>query len=214
MNVNETHEYRWNAGCWDAGWYEVSRYVSPCHVAVCLTSIDQTFQTVQGNLESMKNTFNLAAMPKTFQDAIELTRSLSIKYLWIDSLRMRDEAKFPKKKSPENHFACTWDSTAMYTNGCAMIMTFHFQFHRFNLRPDLISLTPHRCVSRVQSWRRLWARVLCWEVSLGYTSHPSPFRLCPAAVDPGPSATCKDRHSSCSCTRHNWLGSEGAAFRC
>lgn len=82
----------------------VSRYVSPCHVAVCLTSTGQTFQTVQGNSELMKNSFNLTAMPKTFQDAIELTRSLSIKYLWIDSLRMRDEAKFPKKKSPENHF--------------------------------------------------------------------------------------------------------------
>ncbi|PHH61197.1 hypothetical protein CDD81_678 [Ophiocordyceps australis] len=38
------------------------------------------------NLDSLKNSINLDDLPRTFQDAIRVCRSLSIPYLWIDSL--------------------------------------------------------------------------------------------------------------------------------
>jgi hypothetical protein len=42
----------------------------------------------------MKEGFDLADMPKTFKDAIELTRALDFKFLWIDSLCIiQDDSK-------------------------------------------------------------------------------------------------------------------------
>lgn len=39
-----------------------------------------------GNIENRQNGFKLNDLPKTFQDAIEVTRKLGVQYLWIDSL--------------------------------------------------------------------------------------------------------------------------------
>lgn len=42
--------------------------------------------TTQDNIGQRLKGFNLSALPKTFQDAVEVTRELGILYLWIDSL--------------------------------------------------------------------------------------------------------------------------------
>ncbi|KAK1988375.1 hypothetical protein LZ30DRAFT_644416 [Colletotrichum cereale] len=44
------------------------------------------FCTLKENLESFKEEIKMAELPQTFQDAIRVTRSLGIRYLWIDSL--------------------------------------------------------------------------------------------------------------------------------
>ena len=38
------------------------------------------------NIDTLKGAINLSQLPKTFQDAIALTRFMQIRYLWIDSL--------------------------------------------------------------------------------------------------------------------------------
>ncbi|KAH8809995.1 heterokaryon incompatibility protein-domain-containing protein [Hyaloscypha sp. PMI_1271] len=46
----------------------------------------QILTTKKDNLNAHKQGIDLTTLPKTFQDAIEVTRSIGIKYLWIDSL--------------------------------------------------------------------------------------------------------------------------------
>jgi hypothetical protein len=43
-------------------------------------------QLLTGNLQAMEKAIDIASLPKTFQDAIRVTRDLRIRYLWIDSL--------------------------------------------------------------------------------------------------------------------------------
>ena len=43
-------------------------------------------ETLKDNIDSRKNSINHADLPTNFQDAIEVTRQLGIRYLWIDSL--------------------------------------------------------------------------------------------------------------------------------
>lgn len=47
---------------------------------------DVSFQTSRSNYEDRKKGFRVEDLPRLFQDAITLTRSLKIKYLWVDSL--------------------------------------------------------------------------------------------------------------------------------
>jgi len=42
--------------------------------------------THEGNLSERQKGFDMTYQPKTFQDAVEVTRQLGIRYLWIDSL--------------------------------------------------------------------------------------------------------------------------------
>ncbi|CAN9240915.1 unnamed protein product [Alternaria alternata] len=42
--------------------------------------------TTDGNIAARLNSFSLSELPKTFQDAVRVTRELGIEYLWIDSL--------------------------------------------------------------------------------------------------------------------------------
>ncbi|RDW69439.1 hypothetical protein BP6252_08459 [Coleophoma cylindrospora] len=44
------------------------------------------YSTMQGNAQERHRGFRLHELPKTFQDAIKVTRELGIQYLWIDSL--------------------------------------------------------------------------------------------------------------------------------
>ncbi|KAL3299532.1 HET-domain-containing protein [Colletotrichum asianum] len=44
------------------------------------------FCTLKKNMESFKEEIKMTDLPQTFQDAIKVTRSLGIGYLWIDSL--------------------------------------------------------------------------------------------------------------------------------
>ena len=47
---------------------------------------DPRFCTTDDNLSARLNGFSLSELPKTFKDAILVTRELGIEYLWIDSL--------------------------------------------------------------------------------------------------------------------------------
>ncbi|OTA87007.1 hypothetical protein M434DRAFT_35537 [Hypoxylon sp. CO27-5] len=46
----------------------------------------QPITTQAGNLKRHREEINLGTLPKTFQDAIKVTKSLGFRYLWIDSL--------------------------------------------------------------------------------------------------------------------------------
>jgi hypothetical protein len=46
----------------------------------------QTFVTTKSTLAARKSGINFGDLPKTFQDAIVVTRMLGVQYLWIDSL--------------------------------------------------------------------------------------------------------------------------------
>lgn len=45
-----------------------------------------SFMTKKDNIKTLCKAINLLNLPKTFQDAVLVTRRLGIKYLWIDSL--------------------------------------------------------------------------------------------------------------------------------
>jgi hypothetical protein len=45
-----------------------------------------TLTTTMSNLESHCKMLPMSTLPRSFRDAVEITRKLSIKYLWIDSL--------------------------------------------------------------------------------------------------------------------------------
>lgn len=46
----------------------------------------QTMTTTQENLKQRLSAIPLSSMPKTHQDAVQITRQLSVRYLWIDAL--------------------------------------------------------------------------------------------------------------------------------
>jgi hypothetical protein len=60
----------------------VSRYTTLSH---CWGKIEIRKLTNANLLDSIKG-FNIDELPKTFQDAIAITRRLKVRYLWIDSL--------------------------------------------------------------------------------------------------------------------------------
>ncbi|KAI1149557.1 heterokaryon incompatibility protein-domain-containing protein [Nemania diffusa] len=47
---------------------------------------DEEFRLTRFNMDFMKDTIPWDAVPKTYQEAIQVTRRLGIKYIWIDSL--------------------------------------------------------------------------------------------------------------------------------
>jgi hypothetical protein len=50
------------------------------------TEDNPRFCTTDSNVRARQNRFSLAELPKTFRDAVRVTRELGIEYLWIDSL--------------------------------------------------------------------------------------------------------------------------------
>lgn len=58
------------------------RYVSLSH---CWGSV-MPIRLLKSNIDSFMNGIELEALPKTFQDAIVVTRHLGVRYIWIDSL--------------------------------------------------------------------------------------------------------------------------------
>ncbi|TDZ24749.1 hypothetical protein Cob_v002418 [Colletotrichum orbiculare MAFF 240422] len=46
----------------------------------------QPLRTLQGNIRAHLDGIDLATLPKTFQDAVAITRFLGLRYIWIDSL--------------------------------------------------------------------------------------------------------------------------------
>jgi hypothetical protein len=43
-------------------------------------------RTTKSNITMLRKRLDMSTLPKTFRDAIEITRALGVKYLWIDSL--------------------------------------------------------------------------------------------------------------------------------
>ncbi|KAK1499878.1 TOL [Colletotrichum abscissum] len=71
--------------CADRGQTNSGRYLALSH-RWGAPDQHRKFCTLKENLESFKEEIKLTELPRTFQDAINVTRSLDIGYLWIDSL--------------------------------------------------------------------------------------------------------------------------------
>lgn len=61
------------------------KYIALSHCWGNLKNV-QRFITSASNFDSRKDEIPLDEMPKTFQDAVRVTRALGVAYLWIDSL--------------------------------------------------------------------------------------------------------------------------------
>ncbi|KAK1445457.1 TOL [Colletotrichum cuscutae] len=71
--------------CADRGQTNSGRYLALSH-RWGAPDQHRKFCTLKENLESFKEEIKLTELPRTFQDAVNVTRSLDIGYLWIDSL--------------------------------------------------------------------------------------------------------------------------------
>lgn len=47
---------------------------------------ERAYSTTPGNVDRRLSGFSISELPKTFQDAVKVTRGLGVLYLWIDSL--------------------------------------------------------------------------------------------------------------------------------
>jgi hypothetical protein len=47
---------------------------------------EHNYVTTRANLEKRQEAFRLEEMPKTFRDAVVVTRALGVSYIWIDSI--------------------------------------------------------------------------------------------------------------------------------
>lgn len=55
----------------------------------CLSYVwgkDQNFVALEANLDDLKTNINHVQLPKTIQDAVEVTRRLGLAYLWVDAM--------------------------------------------------------------------------------------------------------------------------------
>lgn len=61
------------------------RYMAVSH---CWGNIPQSeqFRLMNDNIEALKENIDYAAMPQTFRDAVDLSRRLGVRYIWIDSI--------------------------------------------------------------------------------------------------------------------------------
>jgi hypothetical protein len=76
----------------DAGEGGIKLYITQGEIApyICLSycwgEIPNEAKTVQSNLEGFQSRIPWAILPRTFQEAVIVTRRLGVRYLWIDSL--------------------------------------------------------------------------------------------------------------------------------
>lgn len=75
---------------------------------------DQSFKSTMANKDEMENSVPVRLLPQTIQDAIQLTRELHIKLLWVDSLCLvqDDEAELAREVAKMQHY---------YGNSCITI---------------------------------------------------------------------------------------------
>jgi hypothetical protein len=66
-------------------------------------SSDMAVYTLPENLENMKEGIDLADLPKTFRDAVAVCQALRIRYLWIDTLCILDDAEDLKREVSMMH---------------------------------------------------------------------------------------------------------------
>lgn len=67
----------------DSGCIKPSPYVALSH---CWGKPEKTLCTTTHNITQFKESIDFSSLPKTFSDAIQVTRGIGIQYLWIDSL--------------------------------------------------------------------------------------------------------------------------------
>jgi hypothetical protein len=60
-----------------------ARYIALSH---CWGMSGPPIRTTRESLQDYEREVELSALPKSFQDAVTVTRSLGVRYLWIDSL--------------------------------------------------------------------------------------------------------------------------------
>ena len=69
-------------------------------LSYCWGASSNRFTTANSLLDATKNGIALASLPKTFRDAIALTRRLGVRYIWIDGLCIcQDDAKDWERES-------------------------------------------------------------------------------------------------------------------
>jgi hypothetical protein len=117
---------------------EQDRYICLSH---CWGKV-QLIRTLKDNVEDMKNGISFASLPKTYQDAIQITRHLGIRYLWIDSLCIiqDDEDNWEREASQMvtvygNSYLTIAASSALDSRaGCFVLRTIpEFQSFKLNL---------------------------------------------------------------------------------
>jgi hypothetical protein len=59
---------------------------------------DRFTTTTLNNLDSHKEALNWSTLPQTFKDAIQTTRNLGFRYLWIDALCIIQDSDADKAK--------------------------------------------------------------------------------------------------------------------
>lgn len=79
---------------------EMGRYIALSH---CWGPVEfQPLRTMANNIKDLENGIPWSKLSKTFQDAIWLTQSLGVRYLWIDSLCIiQDDKEDWKEQSGE-----------------------------------------------------------------------------------------------------------------
>ena len=78
VNLIETHD-------------QSGRYVNLSHCWGSITK--QPLKTKKGSIKGHLNGIAFKMLPKTFQDAVTVTRAIDIRYLWIDSLCILQDDK-------------------------------------------------------------------------------------------------------------------------
>jgi hypothetical protein len=80
---------------------EVGPYIALSH---CWGSdIDLEARTLTSNIEARYVGFEMNLLPKTFRDAINLTRKLGIRYIWIDTICILQDNRYVKKTGYDSH---------------------------------------------------------------------------------------------------------------
>jgi hypothetical protein len=79
--------------------YEFGEFLTLSH---CWGSGRNVLKTTTKSLQSHKNSISWAALPRTFQDAVNLTRALGFRWLWIDSLCILQDDVSEKLEAAHN----------------------------------------------------------------------------------------------------------------
>ncbi|KAH8727377.1 heterokaryon incompatibility protein-domain-containing protein, partial [Phaeosphaeriaceae sp. PMI808] len=75
----------------------------------------KNFCTTKDNIDQRLSGFNISDLPKTFQDAIKVTRELKVSYLWIDSLCIIQSGDDGKDWKSESNYMLRVYSSAYCT---------------------------------------------------------------------------------------------------
>jgi hypothetical protein len=117
-------------------------------------------QLLKGNFASMKEGIKIDDLPKTFQDAVAITRRLGVRYLWIDSLCIiqKSTEDWARESSmmgdvyqnglcniaatgaPDGQWGCFMERDPILAQKCEVRVD--RPLSKFNLKPGLYDLVP------------------------------------------------------------------------